>query len=186
MVGDERWYRWLPDIAEEAVFSDIAAAVDAFVSMDTEPGRAATDWLKHESLANHPSTVTWLLVQDGRVEGYHAMCSAEITLTERHRRQLVEADRTHRLHPRQGASLIAWIAKHREANIPGELLALHAVWVAMEVAQLQGNIALAVDPFDEDTAEFWQDRYGFRAASGADRGQSNRPLRLWLPLHPRD
>lgn len=182
MIGEERWYRWLPNMAEEAAYSDVAAAVQDFVSVDSDSGRAATMWLREESLANHPSTVTWLMVQEARVEGFYALCSAEVRLTERHRKRLSAGDRAHKLHPKQGASLIAWIAKHRDATVPGELILLHAAYTATEVAKLQGNIALAVDPFDEETSVFWQEEYGFRTSSitaGADAG---RPQRLWLPL----
>src|SRR5215213_1222195 len=67
---------------------------------DTEGGRAATDWLKYHSLANHPSTVTRLVVRAGLVEGFYALCSAEVRLTQRHRKKLEEDDEnTHRLHP---------------------------------------------------------------------------------------
>jgi hypothetical protein len=183
MSDDERWYRWLPDRAGDAAFADIAAAVEDFESVDTESGRAATEWLKQESLANHPYTLTWLLVEEGRVEAYYAICSAEITLTERQRRQLPVHDRAHRLHPRQGASLIAWIAKHRDATVGGEFIALHAAYTATEVSKLQGNIALAVDPFDEGTSEFWQSQYGFRPAHVPEFGHRRR---LWLPLHEVD
>jgi hypothetical protein len=87
-----------------------------------------------------------------------------------------------RLHPRQGASLIAWVAKHREATLPGELILLHAAWVATTVAVLQGNLLLTVDSFDESVAEFWQEHDGFRLSQSAEEGRPNRLLRLWLPL----
>ncbi|MGC1166096.1 MAG: hypothetical protein WA862_08305 [Solirubrobacterales bacterium] len=44
-----------------------------------------------------------------------------------------------------------------------------------QVAELQGNIALVIDPFDKETAEFWRERYGFRSAKPEGR--------LWIPLH---
>jgi hypothetical protein len=83
----------------------------------------------------------------------------------------------------RGGSLIAWIARHRDATVPGELILLHAIYIATEVAKLQGNIVLAVDPFDEPTSLFWQEHYGFRLSQVADEGP-NRPQRLWLPLSP--
>jgi hypothetical protein len=165
---------------DDPAYAHLAEGVQDFESNDTEGGRAATDWLKYHSLANHPWTVTRLVVRAGLVEGFYALCSAEVRLTQRHRKELEEDDEnTHRLHPRQGASLIAWVAKHREATVPGELILLHAAWIATKVATLQGNILLTVDSFDESTAEFWQEHYGFRQSRSADEGGL---LRLWLPL----
>ena len=183
MTDGESWHVWSPEVADDPAYSYLAEGVREFESKDTDSGRAATDWLKHQALANHPSTVTRLVVRDGRVEGFYALCSAEVTLTQRHRKELRKADEhTHRLHPRQGASLIAWVAKHRDATVSGELILLHAAWIATTVAGLQGNILLTVDPFDESVAEFWQDRYPFRLSQSADDGGPNRLMRLWLPL----
>ena len=183
MTDGESWHVWSPQVADDSAYSYLADGVLEFESKDTDSGRAATDWLKYQALANHPSAVTRLVVRDGRVEGFYALCSAEVKLTQRSRKELREdEENTHRLHPRQGASLIAWVAKHREATIPGELILLHAIWVATTVAGLQGNILLTVDSFDESIAEFWQDRYGFRMSRSADDGGPDRLLRLWLPL----
>src|SRR4051812_9645797 len=129
MTDAESWHVWSPTIADDPAYAHLAEGVQDFESKDTEGGRAATDWLKYHSLANHPSTVTRLVVRAGLVEGFYALCSAEVRLTQRHRKELEEDDEnTHRLHPRQGASLIAWVAKHREATVPGELILLHAAW----------------------------------------------------------
>jgi hypothetical protein len=182
MTAGESWHVWSPEIADDPAYAYLAEGVRDFESKDTEAGLAATDWLKHHALPNHPSTVTRLVVSDGRVAGFYALCSAEVTLTQRHRKELQEEENTHRLHPRQGASLIAWVAKHREATFPGELILLHAVWVATTVAALQGNILLTVDSFDESAAERWQERYGFRMSQSPDERGPHRLSRLWLPL----
>jgi hypothetical protein len=183
MTDGESWHVWSPKIADDPAYAYLADGVRSFESKDTEGGRAATDWLKYHSLANHPSTVTRLVVRAGRVQGFYALCSAEVKLTQRHRKELQEdEEHTHRLHPRQGASLIAWVAKHRDATVPGELILLHAAWIASQVASLQGNILLTVDSFDESVADFWQDHYGFRLSRSPDDGESNRLLRLWLPV----
>ena len=49
-----------------------------------------------------------------------------------------------------------------------------AAYIASQVAEWQGNIALVIDPFDEETAAFWKSRYEFL--------NSATPNRLWLPL----
>ncbi len=46
--------------------------------------------------------------------------------------------------------------------------------IATEVAELQGNIALMIDPYDDDTADMLLSKYDFLRS--AKHGQ------LWLPL----
>jgi hypothetical protein len=68
-------------------------------------------------------------------------------------------------------------AKGRRAGIDGKVLLLHAAATARRAAALQATTLLVVDPFDDDTAAMWRERYGFRASVDA-----RRPRRLWLPL----
>lgn len=179
-MGDETWYVWSPDLEDDPEYEKIAGAVEEFESLDTAPGRDATRWLREEALDNHPSTITRLMVLDDRVEGFYAISSAHIRLSQRHRKRALRNHRAHRLHPEQPASLIPWLAKRWDAKIDALPLILHAAYIASEVAELQGNIALAIDPYDEDVAEIWTKRYGFRASSqDASEGKSRR---LWLPL----
>ena len=173
------WRRWLPTDSDEDLRA-IGAAVEAFQAMDTDAGRDAEHWLKEQALNDHPSTVTWLYLLDGRLEGYYALSSTSVELTQRQRKKLTSWRRAHPLHPSQPASLIAWIAKHREAQIPGELLVLHATFIAGQVSELQGNIALVLDPYDDDVGEMWRTRYGFNTAAGPDSSDGRK--RLWLPL----
>lgn len=180
MVQDqgEFWYRWRPAFAESAAYADIAEAVEGFEPVANDAGRAAADWLKYSSLDDYPSTATWLAYHDQRIEGFFAICSAEITLSERQRKErLGRGGRSHkhRLHPQQPASLITWLGKHAKATMAGDAIIRYAAYVATQVAELQGNIALVVDPFDGKTAEFWRKRYGFRSAKPEGR--------LWIPLH---
>lgn len=173
----EYWYRWKPSSAESGVYDDIAEAIEAFEPVDHPAGHAAAEWLKNSALDDYPSTATWIAYRKQRVEGYFAMCSGEVLLYGRHRSKwLVRKGRRreHVLHPRQPASLITWMCKHKHASITGRTILLHAAYIAMRVGELQGNIALVIDPFDDDTAAFWQERFEFLSSAT--------PNRLWLPL----
>jgi hypothetical protein len=79
------------------------------------------------------------------------------------------------------AALITWIAKDRRATIDGKLMLLHAAATARRAAELQATSVLVVDPFDNETATMWRERYGFRPSA-----EVRKPKRLWLPLQPAD
>lgn len=174
----EYWYRWRPEFAESAAYADIAEAVDHFEPVDNDAGRAAAAWLKNSALGDYPSTATWLAYHNQRIEGFFAICSSEVTLYERQRKKHLGREgrsREHRLHPQQPASLITWLGKHVNAAMAGDSILHYAAYIATQVAEQQGNIALVLDPFDEETAEFWRDRYSFLRSAKAGR--------LWIPLH---
>lgn len=177
---ESNWFQWTPRNNASPAYADIATKVEEFQSIDKQAGHAATRWLKEDALLNHPSTVTYVLVSDHRVEGYFALASSSVTLSQRHRRKLAPGQQDYELAPTQGASLIAWLAKHVDAEVPGERIVLYAIGVALDVAGMQGTPVLVADPYDEESAKLWMDRYDFfrsRTPGGAD-------VRLWIPLHP--
>ena len=174
------WYQWTPLNAGSAAYEDIAAAIEEFESLETPAGDAATVWLKQHALANHPSSITYLLLLDGRLEGYFAMVSSSLELTQRRRKTLRPGEKDYPLDPTQGASLVAWIARNRHGTLPGRHLVTYAISIALEVAAHQGTVALVLDPYDEATGNEWAKKYGFKSARTPD---GLRP-RLWLPLHP--
>lgn len=176
----ELWYRWRPAFAESAAYEDIAEAIENFEPVDTAAGHAAADWLKRASLADYPSTATWVAYHQQRIEGYFAICSAEVTLYDRQRKKHLGQGRhhEHRLHPQQPASLITWLGKHAKATIPGRVILQQAAYISSQVAEWQGNIALVLDPYDDKTAEFWLESYPFL--------RSAKPGRLWMPLQEDD
>jgi hypothetical protein len=132
-------------------------------------------------LANHPSTLTYILLSESRIEGYFAIASSSVTLRQSHRKQLGPGQRDFVLSPTQGASLIAWLAKHKEAEIPGRHLVLYALSIALRVARLQGTPVAVVDPYDADVAAMWAERYDFRRS----QTKGGNDVRLWTPLHPK-
>lgn len=168
---------WSREVAEAR--ADIEAAVARFQARpDLEAGRAATEWLRDRAADAHRGCVTRLMVADGAVQGFYSLSMSEVKLSTGDQRMLDEH------HPRQGAVLITWLARADDAVVDrvADQLLLHAVGVAREHASAVGATVLALDPYDEATAEMWRDRYGFRS-SQTERGA--KPRRMWKPLFPR-
>lgn len=165
------WVLWTPELASSE--PEIFQAIDQFESRDCDAGKAATSWLKESALDNHPSTVTQLLVLDGRIEAFFALCSGQVRLSQRQRKRLLRrgtglypGKRLHELLPTQPVALIAWLAKHKESDIPGEEILLQASAAALEVIEVigQGQIAIALDPFDRETSDFWKREFDFKSS----------------------
>jgi hypothetical protein len=169
------WVTWTPEVA--AAQPELLEAIEEFESLDVPAGEAATAWLKEDSLNNHPSTVTRLLVRDGRIEAFLAMCSSHAKFSQRQRKRLFRRGvglhpqrELHELHPIQPVALIAWLAKARDSDITAGDLLLQAAATALEVVEVagQGQVALTLEPFDKETAEFWRDEYGFKKSQELD------------------
>jgi len=109
------------------------------------------------------------------VAGFYSLASAQVELSQRDRQRAGVAP------IRVPAALITWIAKDRRATLDGKLLLLHAAATARRAAELQATSVLVVDPFDEETATMWRERYGFRSSA-----EARKPKRLWLPLQLAD
>jgi hypothetical protein len=165
------WFRWRPGREKQLAFADIARAVEEFEPVPRDAGYAAANWLKNEALRDYPATATWLNYENGRVEGFFAIRSGNFQLKEK---------ATHRL-PGPGilkpASQIVWMCKHAKAGIRGDRLISRATGVAIEVAAVQGNIALVINPYDGPTAKMLHDKYAFLRCEG-------RSGQLWLPVLP--
>jgi len=151
--------------------SELRAALDAFDAGERPAAVAAGSWLKTQALDSHQTSRTRLLVAEHRVAGFYSLASAQVALSQRDRRRLG-------MDPvRVPAALVAWIAKDVRAEINGNALLLHAAATARRAAVLQATSVLVVDPFDDETAVMWRERFGFRpSAEPAER------KRLWLPL----
>ncbi len=165
------WIIW--DASTAAARTDIVAAVEAFESIGTPAGNDAARWLRVDALANDGSTRTWLLLAEGRVEGYVALCAGQVDLAATD----VAALGLPPGRPRLPAILLAWIARHRQSSVSGKELIDIAYGIAQRVSRQIGAVAFALDPGDDAVAEIWRaEPYGFRTAS---RGK-----RLWLPISP--
>jgi len=147
--------------------------LEAFDAGERPAARAASTWLRTQAVAAFQTSRTRLLLCSGRVEGFYSLASAQVELNQRDRRRIDIAP------VRAPASLVTWIAKDKRAEIDGKLLLLHAVATARRAAELQATSVLVVDPFDEETAIMWRERFGFRTSA-----EAKKPKRLWLPLQP--
>jgi hypothetical protein len=58
---------------------------------------------------------------------------------------------------------------------------LHVDNIARRALRYVGATVLVVDPFDQDTAEMWRDRFGFQDSQQAVPGRSELH-RQWLAL----
>jgi hypothetical protein len=162
--------QWTPKSAKDA---KLAAAVAAFRPVDTPAGKLAgqqnAKFLQEEALDKHPSTVTHLLLRDGRVEGFFALCSGTAKMSEGDDRGPGHGDREVRLSPRQPVAHIAWIGRDRDSVIAGTDLLAAAVALALEIIDLgQGQLALSLDAFDEATARMWIENFGFNRTRDFD------------------
>lgn len=170
-----RWAIVTPvSLAED---DELARAVEAFVPVDRELGVEAGTWLREDAAANDGSTKTYVLLSDGRAEGFVALCASEVRLT-----RAAVADLGLPARVRQPAILLAWIARHQEAPGVGELLLRAAFDMGRAVARDVGAVALVVDPGDDGVAEYWRG-LGFRDSRPRWEGAE---LRLWMPLQVED
>jgi hypothetical protein len=159
--------------AEAEVPDKLRGALEAFDAGEHPAAVAATAWLRTQALVSHATSRTRVLVAEHRVAGFYSLASAHVELSQRDRRRAgVEPVRV-------PAALVTWIAKDRWAEIDGKLLLLHAVATARRAAELQATSVLVLDPFDEQTAAMWRERFGFRPSA-----EVRAPKRLWLPLQP--
>jgi hypothetical protein len=178
--AESLWCRWPPAEDDEVEYAKVLRAVSEFEPLENDAGREAAQWLKEKALLNHPATLTYLLLCDERVEGFFAICSASVELTQSHRKKLASNHGGDHLLPTQGASLVTWLAKHREGRATGRQIMAHGVSIAREVAGLQGNLAFVLDPFDDKTKAMWEEKFKFKK-SKTKMGEG--PHRLWAPLH---
>lgn len=178
LAGFHRWTR----AAERD--RELAAAVAAFIPVDVPAGHDARRFLTESAADEYPASVTWLLVgDDGRVDGFYTLCNGAVELATR--------DRTERrlgasiARPTVSAVTLAWLAKRKGAprTVAGDLFD-HALATARVGARTSGAIAMALDPYDADSADIWTgDRYGFRRSR---TNSSDGIRRLWRPLFTAD
>ena len=175
----EGWLRWRPEYLNSIAYEEVVEAIDAFEPVDNKAGQMSAKWLKEEALVDDKMTGTWLMYRNQRLQGYVSICSGNITLHDdgkanafrRTLRGLPGVRYAGELIP---ASEIRWMGRHVQSDFRGEVLLNHAMRIASEVAELQGNSALVIDPYDDDTADLLLERYRFLRS--AKKGQ------LWLRL----
>ncbi len=173
---DGDWHRWSPEAASNPSNSELARLVDEFQGLDTPSGRAAAEWLKTESLNEFPGNVTHIYVANKKLQGFYSMKGGIVQITPR----LLE-----RLNPRRprettaGASVVEWMARHRDADPMTEpRLVTHAIGAALAVGELQGSDVLVVRAGSEGEADSLAERYGFLRFDGPGASEPY----LWFPI----
>lgn len=167
---DRGWFRWRPAAESELVYSDIARAIAEFKPKNKGAGKEAAEWLKEKAISDYPASATWVFYDNGRIEGFFSICSGNFKLRER-----AIKDRLPGGGMLKPASEITWLCKHAEAVVGGQWLLMRATSIAREVAKIQGNIALVINPYDGDTARMLREKHSFLE-------EDPRSGKLWLPL----
>ncbi len=174
-LHDGEWFQWNLQVAEER--PELVPAVADFeaYSKNKAAAKEGTDWFRDKS-ADLASCVTRILIAGGHVAAFYALSSGEAIITsEKHQLQMGGGG------ARFGSSHVEWIARDRRApSGAGDKALRHAIYVAILVAELQGNVILTLDPFDLETQEMWRQK-GLRNSQTKDEGGELH--RLYLPLY---
>jgi hypothetical protein len=171
--GDE-WFSWNTETAE--TYPELADAVGQFQpDPKHRAGQEAAEWLARHA-KREKACMTRLLVVGGEVAAFYAIASAEVTISrpkELQRLGVLSGDAS-----RVPCSHLEWIARAHKHYGAVEKLLFHATAVAQDVAALQGNVVLSLDPYNEQVAKVWRDKYGFRKS----RTEIDGLPRMYLPL----
>lgn len=178
-MDDLNWHRLTPRFVGEN--PEILALMASFEPLDHPAGHAAARFLLEDALINHGSTVTHVFLGPERIEGFVAMTFGDIKLSE------AQSSELGILH-RRGlpAFRLAWIAKHRDTDVPGMSLVFYAYTMAIKALLLGGVAALSLDPYDAEAAATWLGApYEFRTSNEKPR-RDGVPRGLWLPVRRDD
>jgi hypothetical protein len=164
---DQAVIRALPKLGE---------AIQAFEPVPGPAGESVAEWLAERALREPQEATVRLRLSHGRVTGVYALCAAQIALGTDERAQLGGV--RYRTQP---GILLAQFARAADTPGIGEELLRHADGTARRARAYVGATVLIVDPFDEQTAEMWRERFGFRDSQQPVPG-SPRLRRQWLGL----
>lgn len=171
-------HEWVHLTAEQ-LGDDVALvrAIERFHAPAGRAGDAAAAWLKERALKETGHIATYVLLDEGEVAGFYALGMSEVELRSQHRKGISAS------HPRQGAVLILWLARAADANVDAGTILRHAVGIAQIGSRRVGAAAIAVDPFDAATEDYWRQHFGFRTSLTKRTDADGEPRsRLWLPL----
>jgi hypothetical protein len=155
---------------------ELGEAIRAFRPVSNPAGESAADWLAERALRHPQEATVRLRLSYGKVTGVYALCAAQIALSGEERAQLGG------VHYRtQPAILLAQFARSTDTPGIGEEMLRHADSSARRALRYVGATVLVVDPFDQDTAEMWRQRFGFQDSEQPVPG-NRRLRRQWLSL----
>lgn len=170
--NDDEWFTLSRELLEER--SDIADAIEAFQGDPRhEVSAEGVAWFKRNAL-NEKACLTRILFNGGHLAAFYGLASAEVEIT---RPKELERLGIHG-GSRVPASHMEWIVRSRYFKGLGKRVLLHATLVAQDVARMQGNLVLSLDPYDSSTARMWRE-FGF-TKSATEIGDGLR--RMYLPL----
>ncbi|HWT95838.1 MAG TPA: hypothetical protein VN238_22750 [Solirubrobacteraceae bacterium] len=171
--GEPVFVPWRREVAD--ALPALHTTVAAFDPGPRDAGHASARWLRDHALDAPPTSATRLLVRDGVLLGFYALANGQAELSSSHQKRLGSR------RPTQPAVVLTQIARHADAPPgTGRDLVNAALSTARRVTEYSAATVLALDPYDEATAEMWRARYGFRTSrTGAAGGLK----RLWTPLH---
>ncbi len=174
-LDDGEWFRWDRQTRDDR--PDIAEAVAEFDahSSNAKAAAAANAWFCNEAL-DEAACVTRVLLVEGRIASFYGLASGEVRLTSTKKLERMGIMGGSRV----GSSHVEWVARDRRSPPGAGVLAVkHAIYVAYVIADLQGNRALTMDPFDKETEAMWRDKGFHRSQTELDDGLR----RLYLPLY---
>jgi hypothetical protein len=152
---------------------DIAEAVETFEGDPRHP--VSTEGARWFQQAKHErACVTRLLFRDNQLAGFYSLASAEVEISRQKELERLGIQGG----PRVPASHIEWIMRSKNFKGIGEAMLWHAALVARDVAGMQGNLVLSLDPYDDKTAKMWRDAGFVRSATELEAGLH----RMYVPL----
>jgi hypothetical protein len=175
------WFLWNAEVA--ATSPDLCKAVAEFEAdgaANTTAAEGVTRWFRREA-ARQGACITRILVVDSHIAAFYALSSGEMSLgaTDNLKAMGMHVPLGPPRDWRVGVSHIEVIGRdHRAPPGVGMIAIRHAISMAKYVADLQGTLALTLDPADLKTQEMWR-RRGF-ARTGRAAGDGLR--RLYVPL----
>jgi len=155
---------------------ELGEAIRSFQPVPGPAGESVTEWLAERALNEPQEATVRVRLSHGKVTGVYALCAAQVALSREERAQLGG------VHYRtQPAILLAQFARAADTPGLGDEMLRHADTSARRALLYVGATVLVVDPFDQDTAEMWRQRFGFQDSEQAVPG-NRRLRRLWLSL----
>ena len=164
---DQRVITALPELGE---------AIRSFEPVPGPAGESVVEWLGERALNEPQEATVRIRLSHGQVTGVYALCAAQVALGREERAQI--GDVHYRTQP---AILLAQFARSEDSPGTGEELLRQATHMALRGLEYIGATVLVVDPFDQDTAEMWRERFGFQDSEQAVPG-NRRLRRQWLGL----
>ncbi|HEY8304225.1 MAG TPA: hypothetical protein VIG42_06520 [Solirubrobacteraceae bacterium] len=151
-------------------------AIRAFEPVPGPAGESVAEWLADYAFREPQEATVRVRLNRGRVTGVYALCAAQIALDADEREELGGV--RYRTQP---AILLAQIARAASAPGSGEELLRHAAAIARRARAHVGATVLVIDPFDQQTAKMWRERFGFSDSQQRVPG-NNSLLRQWVGL----